>query len=171
MILRALETMDLPTVLAWRNHPDIRRYMFSQHEISQSEHLAWYERGRDDPSRIFLIAESEEEPFGYVSFSLDSSLSVGTWGFYVRPGAPAGSGVKLCSAALDYAFEQAGLNKVFDKTLSYNQRAINLHLKLGFKEEGILRSHFFDGVAHHDIHCFGILRPEWKKLRENPCPL
>jgi hypothetical protein len=35
---------DLETLLRWRNHPDVRKCMLSQHEITLAEHRAWFDR-------------------------------------------------------------------------------------------------------------------------------
>ena len=32
--LRRLTEDDVPMILPWRNHPDVRRFMYTQHEIS-----------------------------------------------------------------------------------------------------------------------------------------
>lgn len=41
--IRPMVYADLERVLAWRNHPDVRRYMYTQHEITLDEHQRWYE--------------------------------------------------------------------------------------------------------------------------------
>ena len=55
MSLRPLTKPDLSLVRSWRNAPEVRRNMFSSHEISDSEHLAWFARMEKEPqSRWFL---------------------------------------------------------------------------------------------------------------------
>ena len=49
--LQLLHADDLATVRTWRNHPDVRRHMFSTHAISEAEHQQWYERQQADPLR------------------------------------------------------------------------------------------------------------------------
>lgn len=43
-VLRPMTEADLAQVLAWRNHPDIRANMYTQHEITMAEHRAWWDR-------------------------------------------------------------------------------------------------------------------------------
>lgn len=65
--VRPLTPHDLPLILDWRNHADVRRYMFSQHEISVAEHAQWFESASRDTSRHLLVFEREEVPVGFTS--------------------------------------------------------------------------------------------------------
>lgn len=159
--IRPLTAADLEMVLAWRNHPKIRRRMLTQHEIGMDEHRSWFERSTSDSSRALLIGEDSGSPLGFVHFSGVAPQSVAGWGFYAAPGAPAGSGTKLCAAALDFAFQQLALHKVCGQALDHNQASIRLHRRLGFREEGVLREQHLIGGTRHDLICYGLLRREW----------
>ena len=80
--LRPLKEDDLATVLSWRNHPDIRRYMLTQHEISLIEHSQWFAAASNDVAKHLLVFELEGNPSGFVHFSLVTSGLVADWGFY-----------------------------------------------------------------------------------------
>lgn len=163
--LRRLAVGDLSTVLRWRNHPDIRRFMLTQHEFGEEEHRQWFERADADPSRCLLIYAPEEIPLGYVGFSGLTGAKVADWGFYLAPDAARGAGVKLGVAALRYAFEELGVHKVCGQALAFNVASINFHRKLGFQQEGVLREQHLIVGAYHDLVCFGLLRPEWDARR------
>lgn len=160
-LLRPMTTEDLERVLAWRNHPDIRRYMYTQHEIRLEEHRRWFEKASLDPSRRLLIFEQDGMPCGYVQFTGLASGGVADWGFYVSPEAGKGTGRALGNAALDHAFRELALHKVCGQALAFNERSIAFHLSLGFTREGVLRDQNFDGERYHDVVCFGLLRDEW----------
>ena len=153
---------DLERVLAWRNHPDVRRYMYTQHEISLDEHQRWFERNLADPSRHLLIFEENHRPLGFVNFNEAGNGGIADWGFYAAPDAPKGSGRQLGSTALNHAFSQLKLHKVCGQALAYNQRSIQFHQSLGFQQEGILRDQHFDGERYHHVICFGMLCHEWQ---------
>ena len=135
--------------------------MYSQHEISQEEHLQWYARCSDDSNRHLMLVELDGLPFGFVNFTLVSGGRVAEWGFYTAPEAPKGSGRKLGSAALDYAFGQFALHKVCGQALATNQSSIRLHEAMGFQREGVLRDQYFDGKQYFAVVCFGLLANEW----------
>jgi len=160
--IRKMTELDLVQVLEWRNHVDIRRYMFTQSEISLDEHRLWYERASRDSMRHLLIYEVGKTPLGFINLSQLYASPVADWGFYVAPGAPKGTGRELGKTALNYSFVVLNLHKICGQALAFNERSIRLHTKLGFQQEGILRDQYFDGTTYHSVYCFGLLAREWK---------
>ena len=154
---------DVDQVLAWRNHPEVRRFMYSQNEISAEEHAQWFARASQDPDRHLLIFEINKSPLGFINIHQIASGGIADWGFYVAPDAAKGTGRSLGQVALRYAFEAAGVNKLCGQALAYNERSIRFHLNLGFQREGILRQQHFDGQQYHDVLCFGLLAREWQQ--------
>jgi len=153
---------DLPTLLQWRNHPHIRRYMLTQHEITAEQHLNWYTRASLDTTRRLLMIEESHVPIGYVQFSEVATGGISQWGFYARPDAPKGTGKKLGVTALTYAFEELKLHKVWGQAIDINAASQTFHQRLGFKQEGVLRDqHCISGV-YHSLICFGLLAHEWQ---------
>jgi UDP-2,4-diacetamido-2,4,6-trideoxy-beta-L-altropyranose hydrolase/UDP-4-amino-4,6-dideoxy-N-acetyl-beta-L-altrosamine N-acetyltransferase len=158
---RPMTHADLEAVLTWRNHPDVRRYMLTQHEITLEEHAAWFERARLDATRCLLIVEEDGKALGFVQFSGVHPEGVSDWGFYAAPGALRGSGRKLGRAALDYAFNQLALRKVRGQAMSHNEASIRLHEALGFQREGARREQSHDEGQYHELLCYGLSREEW----------
>ena len=161
--IRSMRDDDVIQVLAWRNHPDVSRYMRTQHEISQEEHQRWFDRVSKDPSYQLLIVEHNRTSLGFVNFSGLSAQGAVDWGFYLAPGASPGSGTKLGVAALDFAFKELRLHKVCGQALDFNEASIRLHKKLGFSQEGVLREQCLIAHEYHHLVCFGILSEEWLK--------
>jgi UDP-4-amino-4,6-dideoxy-N-acetyl-beta-L-altrosamine N-acetyltransferase len=153
---------DLSLVLGWRNHQDVRRNMFSQHEITLIEHQVWFDKTFQDPRTHLLNFEVNHQSIGFVNFSETGSGGTAEWGFYTAPDAPRGSGQQLGNAALRHAFFNLNLQKICGQALEYNNRSIRMHKSLGFKQEGILCNQHFDGETYHNIICFGLLRNDWQ---------
>jgi len=153
---------DWEQVLSWRNHPDVQRFMYNQHEITLDEHQCWFERTLPDPKKHLLIFEENHQPLGFVNFSEAGKVGIVEWGFYAAPDAPKGSGRQLGRAALNHAFSQLKLHKVCGQALTYNESSIQFHKSLGFQQEGILRDQHFDGERYHHVICFGLLSHEWQ---------
>lgn len=149
-------------VLAWRNHPDVRRFMFTQHEIGLDEHRAWYAVASQDPARRLLIVEDHERPLGYVQFNAVAAGGISDWGFYACPDAPKGSGRRLGNAAIGYAFEKLGLHKICGQAIADNAASIRFHQRIGFTQEGVLRDQRRIDGRYHALVCFGLLRREWQ---------
>lgn len=160
--LRPLTEDDLALVLAWRNHSEVRRYMYSRHEIDADEHRRWFAQCQGQPGRHLLIFEEEGRATGFVNFSPSRFAGSADWGFYAAPDAARGTGRRLGAAAMTLAFGRLGLHKVCGEALAGNERSIRLHEALGFQREGMLRDQYFDGAAYHSIVCFGLLGREWR---------
>lgn len=160
--IRKVVAEDLPMVLAWRNHAEVRRYMFTQHEISLDEHSNWFAKASQDPSRCLLIVEEDKQAIGYVQFSKVEEGGVADWGFYTLPDVPKGTGRKLGVMALNHAFGPLKLHKVCGQAIESNQASIAFHQRLGFAREGVLRDQQRINGAYHSLHCFGLLATEWQ---------
>lgn len=161
--VRPMLASDLERVLAWRNHPSVRRYMYTQHEITLEEHSRWFERATQDRSRHLLIFEKDTVPLGFINIHQIATGRIADWGFYAAPDAPKGTGLQLGQAALRYSFRDVGFHKLCGQALGYNEKSIRFHLRLGFTQEGILRQQHFDGQHYQDVVCFGLLANEWQK--------
>ena len=153
-------------VLTWRNHPDVRQFMLTQHEISMPEHCNWFARAQQDKSHRLLIVLDAQEPIGFVQLNPVCLGGIANWGFYARPDAPKGSGQKLGRSALNYAFNELGLHKVCGQAIESNLASIIFHKKLGFTREAVLRDQQRIEDDYHTLICFGLLAKEWqhKKL-------
>lgn len=162
--VRKMESADLEMVFSWRNHPDVRKYMYTRHEIQFDEHQAWFARASVDPAKHLLVFEQDSVPLGFINIQLISEAGVADWGFYVAPGAPRGTGGNLGAEALRYAFSDLGIHKICGQALRFNERSIRFHTKLGFTQEGVLRQQHFDGQSYHDVVCFGLLASEWQEM-------
>lgn len=162
--IRVMQAEDLDLVREWRNHPQVRRFMFSQHEISAEEHARWYERSSQNPRKRLLIFESNGTPSGFVQFSQPGEAPIACWGFYSAPGSAEGTGGRLGRSALNYAFSECYLHKVCGQAIDFNDRSIRFHKGLGFSLEGRLREQHYDGNSFHDVLCFGLLKDEWQNM-------
>ena len=159
--VRVVLESDLNLIFNWRNHSDIREFMYSRHELTESEHKNWYKLADSDPDKYLLIYEENKIPLGFVQFRKIRSSNVASWGFYVAPQSPKGTGFRLARNILAYAFKNIGLEKVCGEAISYNHKSIRLHESLGFIREGVLRNQYFDGQSYYDVIAFGILKNEW----------
>lgn len=159
--IRPMIRDDLRMVLNWRNHPDIRQYMYTNHEISLDEHILWFEKESINDKKKLLIFEENNIPVGFVNFARSSTTLPVEWGFYIAPDARKGTGRALGKHALDYAFSTLGTHKVMGYVIASNVKSLQFHEKLGFQREGILRDQYFDGTHYEAVICLGLLKNEW----------
>jgi UDP-4-amino-4,6-dideoxy-N-acetyl-beta-L-altrosamine N-acetyltransferase len=157
-----MASKDLPIVLRWRNHDYVREFMFEQSQVNELEHQEWFFAASADPNRELLIFEQNAQALGFVQLRTDNEAGLVEWGFYASPEAPRGTGTAMLNCALNHVFKGEKAYKVCGRVLARNKASIRLHQKLGFRQEGILRQHHFDGSVLHDVHLFGMLNSEWK---------
>lgn len=159
--LRKLENKDLSTIIEWRNHQDIRKWMVNTSIISYDDHLQWFIRNQNRTDRHFFVFEYMEQLEGYISFQKIENSKAYEWGFYIKPNTQKGMGLLLGEVSLVFAFRQLNIGKIFGQVLSFNQKSIKFHQNLGFFQEGVLRKHFNDERGEFDIFQFGLLQSEW----------
>lgn len=160
--LTADEQLEL---LAIRNHPDLRGFMMTAHEIGSDEHLAWIERMRGDDRAQFFAAFVGPEMVGAVGMSGLSDVDRrADWGFYLHPDCQGrGLGVALGYKFLDHAFQH--VEKLNAEVIAFNAASLAMHRKLGFKDEGIRRRHVRRDGDYHDAILLGITAAEWQDRR------
>jgi UDP-4-amino-4,6-dideoxy-N-acetyl-beta-L-altrosamine N-acetyltransferase len=158
--LRRMVADDLDLVRSWRNHTNVKRFLFTQDDISAEDHIAWYQRVQCDNSKNILIYTENDIPSGFVQFSgIRHQQKIVDWGFYIAPNSEPGTGTRMTTTALDFAFKQLQIHKVFAEILDSNAASIRLHHKLGFAQEGFLKDHHYDGRNYCSVLCFGLLNP------------
>ena len=72
-----------------------------------------------------------------------------------------GYGGQMIALALRYAFNELNLHRVWLTTSAFNERALKLYEKLGFRHEGRGREHILLDGTRWDIVYMGILRDEF----------
>ncbi|MDB6443495.1 UDP-4-amino-4,6-dideoxy-N-acetyl-beta-L-altrosamine N-acetyltransferase [Pseudomonas sp. 21TX0197] len=164
--LREIAASELELMLAWRNAPNIRANMYTRHEISLEEHLAWWARVQLRDDQLYFMYEINGKPMGIVGFNdLSITNAVSSWAFYAAPEAPKGTGSKMEFLALDYAFNDMRLHKLVCEVLAFNESVIKLHKKFNFQIEGVLREHHLIDGRYVDVFRLGILSREWESHR------
>ncbi len=110
--------------------------------------------------------EGEEKPVGVISLmniskanaSADLSVIVGD-----EKARDRGLGTEAMRVLLRYAFEDLKLNRVGLSVFEFNEAAIAVYEKLGFKKEGRLRQTIQRDGRFHDAILMGILAHEWRE--------
>lgn len=165
--IRPINNDELGLMLSWRNAPAVRANMYTRHEISEEEHLAWWSRTCQRTDQLYFMYENENQPLGIVGITaIDMINSNCSWAFYASPeAAPKGTGSRMEFLALEYVFDRLKLNKLYCEVLAFNAPVIKLHKKFGFVIEGILRQQHKVNGEYVDIHRLGLLQADWANKR------
>lgn len=74
-----------------------------------------------------------------------------------------GYGQEALQILLQYAFHELNLHRLSLRVFDFNERAIRLYSRMGFKQEGVMKETLFRNGAWHDIIYMGLLRSEYIK--------
>ena len=76
-----------------------------------------------------------------------------------------GYGTEVLRLMLDYGFGVLDLNNIMLRTFAFNERAIHLYRKFGFREIGRRRQSYYCGNEYHDEVFMDMLREDYLKQR------
>jgi UDP-4-amino-4,6-dideoxy-N-acetyl-beta-L-altrosamine N-acetyltransferase len=165
---RPLQYEDKEMIRLWRNLPQVRRYMLTDHVISPEEHATWFDRVFGNPRYRHWIIRCEEEDVGLLHlYDIDDRNRRCYWGFYVAGKGVRGKNVGMFAEyfALQYVFQELQFNKLCCETLDFNRGVLRMHEAFGFVQEGRLRRYIVRDDATYDVICMGILKDEWEQRR------
>jgi UDP-4-amino-4,6-dideoxy-N-acetyl-beta-L-altrosamine N-acetyltransferase len=166
--LRDVRASDRDRVLAWRNQPDVAQWMFTDHVITSQEHEKWFTAMLRDRDVKYWIIENDDVALGVIHLtSISSTHEVCEWGMYLGEQSARGTGAAEGAAflSIDFAFSELGVQRVTCEVIAGNERALRLYERVGFRHEGLLRSHVTKAGEPHDVVLMAILRTEWADLR------
>jgi len=129
-----LNVDDKILALNMRNHPEIKRWMYNQDDISNESHFDFIKSLEVDAERRYFLVKQKQRIIGSINFGqIDLHNSV-EFGLYTNPfDQLKGAGRILEAAAIYYAFRELGVSKLKLEVLTNNERAINFYKKCGFQ--------------------------------------
>lgn len=127
-----LDKERLTTVLAWRNHSDIRRWMLSDDEISLENHLYFVESLKNRADKRYFLVQQEDTYIGVIDFT-DITQTSAEIGIYANPNMR-GVGEALMNALVEYGFSTLGVEILIASVFADNDRAKHLYEKFDFTE-------------------------------------
>ncbi|MDE1167350.1 MAG: UDP-4-amino-4,6-dideoxy-N-acetyl-beta-L-altrosamine N-acetyltransferase [Pseudomonas sp.] len=150
-----------------RNQPQVRQFMYTEHEISEAEHQAWLNSLRGNERQSVFVVMVDEQPAGVVSLNAINRVHhTADWAFYLDSALQGkGYGSQVECWLLDHAFGEAGLAKLNCEVLASNPAVIRLHQKFGFNLEGVRRQNVLKHGERIDVMLLGITAPEWQAKR------
>lgn len=172
VVLRPVKRSDVSYFLKWFNDDEVTRYLklhLPVTEMAQEkliEELATTRAGTEAWFIIEAIEDGDHRVIGatdlnrinHKDHSAAFSIVIGEKEYWGK-----GHGTEACRLIINYGFEQLNLHRISSSVVSYNERSIRMHKRVGFKEEGRQREAWFKNGAYHDNVVFGILRGEWKE--------
>jgi len=121
-------------VLEWRNHPEVRRWMFTQEPIEKENHLSYIDSLKIRKDRIYFLVKKEGDPIGVIDFTaIDLKKEQADIGLYANLNIK-GVGSDLMHTIIEYGFEQLNLKRLISEVYEENTKAIALYECFGLKK-------------------------------------
>lgn len=158
MRIRPANIADIPFLMVAERQPGYDKLVG---RFTEDEHRA----NLADPTAAYQLAVSDDEnPLGFVLFWTLDDVHRNLYIKRVVVASPnKGTGTAMMRLCLDWAFGDAGAERVWLTHLPDNHRARALYTKLSFQQEGVLRHAYgrADGTRG-DLIQMSLLKSEWE---------
>ena len=131
----------------------------------------WYDKvlDGDDKSHAYFAIEFVENSrlVGFCSLTdIDYQSSNAQFGIMIGDTNYQGKGVgaEALTHAVEYAFKFLNLHRVYVMVRGTNERAANLFSQAGFKNEGVMREHYYVNGHYEDVMIMSLLKIDHPSL-------
>lgn len=164
LLLKPIEVEDLKFLLNLRWEQEVMNYLIHD-PISFKNQMDWFNniKKTDLALSIFVKEDNDLKIIGTVGlYEINARHQRAIWRIRLDPSQQGkGFATEAINLILDYGFNTLNLNKIISDSFADNTAIVNLTLKLGFKQEGLLVGHYFHKGEFRDAIQFGILRKDF----------
>jgi UDP-4-amino-4,6-dideoxy-N-acetyl-beta-L-altrosamine N-acetyltransferase len=154
-----LSDKERELVRKWRNHQEVRKWMYEDKIISPAEHADFIKQLAKDNRRFYWLVQNRvKENIGVIyMINADFKNRHAYLGIYSNPRKKTpGTGACLMSLLKEVATRFARFHTLKLDVLANNKRAIRFYEKSGFKREGLLQEYVFKEGKWVDVVVMGI---------------
>ncbi|MBO9597782.1 MAG: GNAT family N-acetyltransferase [Cohnella sp.] len=168
--LRPIELADTDWYFASLYDKNTRKFTGTQKHYSR-EQIARYIEGKsqDSSSVLLLIATCKDDRLvGDIAIqNIDTMNRNANIRIAINNDAYQGKGygTEALRLMLDYGFGILNLHRIELNVFSYNERAMHVYEKLGFKREGVQREALFYDHQYYDSILMSILEDEYRAIK------
>ncbi|PRY82940.1 GNAT family N-acetyltransferase [Alkalibacterium olivapovliticus] len=163
--LTPVEKDDTDYLLDLFKNPDVMDYWFSEPYMNKEKYTSSFENRQKDESARQFIAYAEEVRIGYTNLHLiNLRHRTAVLAIMLDPDNQGkGYAEKVVRSIVDYGFNQLNLNKITLDVVDYNEKAVHIYEKVGFKIEGKKEQQYFIQGKYHTSLSMGLLREHYQK--------
>lgn len=125
-------------ILRERNHPDVKKWMFTKEDITEEGHLAYIESLKTRDDAYYWLMERDGAPVGVLSIiHCDFEKEEGEPGYYLFASEQeGGNGLEMQYYYKKFFFEELGLKNLFGHLLYGNTNAYLMSCFYGAVKDG-----------------------------------
>ena len=176
VVLKPVSREDVSRIRLWLEDDEVSENWFGRYSYGDPAHLGYHptemenvsdeewQRVFSDPEhRIFSVYMDGEEHIGEVHLAIEESLGDGQVSLLIgrKDQWHKGFGTSAMIAALNLAFNEYNLYRVWADIPEYNSAAMQMFQHLGFVHEGTLRKSRPHEGSRFDSVVMGILQAEY----------
>jgi RimJ/RimL family protein N-acetyltransferase len=172
LILRHFLSSDLPTLLAYRNDPEVARYQ-GWGSLTETEARAFIEAQRVQPVavphawlQIALELKGTGQHIGDLALNVDGERQAELGYSLDRAFQGYGYATEAVAALLDLGFTHLKLHRMVAHTDVRNAASIKLLERIGFRREGHLLENFYDKGEWTSEYLYALLAREWRPAQQ-----
>ena len=121
-------------VLSWRNHPEIKKWMYNSDDISLENHLVYIESLNNYTDKLYFLVKQDNNYIGVIDFTnINKDTKSSEFGLYTNIDLK-GVGKTLLNSICEYGFNHLSMQKLIAEAFAKNEKAINLYKRFNFKE-------------------------------------
>lgn len=154
---------DKQTLYKWINVAETVRFNAPFSPISWNSHERWFESIGQDSSKVILAIREDEAgdiigviqliDIHHVHRSAELTIRIGTDAERGK-----GLGTKALQLAIDFAWRDLNLQRIWLRVFDTNKRAIRAYEKAGFEHEGVMRRACWIDGGWRDEAVMSVLR-------------
>ena len=178
IVLKPVVRDDVTRLRGWLTHEEVAESWFGRYSYGDPAHLGYHpdemetasdhdwEHVFNDPEhRILSVYTGDDEHIGEVHLAVEESLGDGQLSILIGRSDlwHRGYGTAALHAALETAFKEYGLFRVWVDIPEYNEAALALFRRVGFVHEGTLRKSRPHEGSRFDSVVMGMLAAEYKQ--------
>ena len=163
--LSPMSIEDAETYCRWLNDPLIAGNIARTDKAdSLTAELEYIEKTHKKNAHIYAIVNNETDTLvGNIGIEeIDNTSRTATIGVFIgdEENRGKGFGSEALRLACRYAFDRLNMHSLHLWVFSFNERAMNVYKKVGFKEVGRMRESYYLDGKYHDSILMDILRDE-----------
>lgn len=161
--LRLINETDALILMELNNNEDVARYVVGNPlKVSLEQQLQWMSKLKKETNAKRWMIDFNEQTVGTIILSsIDFNNKTGNMNIKLLPDFQGkGIAIRALRQACDFAFDEIDLYCLTANILSYNTKSRSLFQKLGFKQDGILRSRVIKNNERFDLISLSLLKDE-----------
>jgi RimJ/RimL family protein N-acetyltransferase len=161
--LRAIKETDIWTLHKWVNDPEVMKYTYFFHPVSEMEQKEWFSSLPQQKNKVLfgieiidgekLIGTCGLSDINHICRKAELFIKISdksSWG--------KGFGKEALEILLDFGFSDLNLRRIWLRVMADNERALKLYKKAGFVIEGIMKEDHYIQGEYKDVILLAYLR-------------